>query len=166
MADFALNFSRVAPMSSVGETDHPQREDREPMARVLVIDDEQDILVLCRLNLQRAGHEVLEALDGRRGIELAREHRPDAVVIDLMLPTIDGYDVLAALVRERDAYDVALVVLTAKAREEDRLRSLANGADEFVTKPFSPDHLVGVLERLLRRRAERTVANAEPSPQT
>jgi DNA-binding response OmpR family regulator len=122
------------------------------MARVLVIDDEQDILVLCRLNLRRAGHEVLEALDGEHGIALAREHRPDAVVLDLMLPTIDGYEVLDALVRERDLYDVALVVLTAKAREEDRIRSLNGGADEFVTKPFSPDHLVEVLDRLLNER--------------
>jgi DNA-binding response OmpR family regulator len=122
------------------------------MARVLVIDDEQDILVLCRLNLRRAGHEVLEALNGEHGIALAREHRPDAVVLDLMLPTMDGYDVLDALVHERDLSDMALVVLTAKAREEDRIRSLSRGADEFVTKPFSPDHLVEVLERLLGER--------------
>ncbi len=133
------------------------------MARVLVIDDEQDILVLCRLNLQRAGHEVLEALDGEHGIALAREHRPDAVVLDLMLPTIDGYEVLATLVRDREAYDVALVVLTAKAREEDRQRSLSGGADEFVTKPFSPEDLVGVLERLLTQRGERIAARAEAS---
>jgi DNA-binding response OmpR family regulator len=139
-------------MLAVGEMDHPQQEDREPMARVLVIDDEQDILVLCRLNLQRAGHEVFEALDGERGIELARRHRPDVVVLDLMLPTIDGYEVLDTLVRERRDFDPAVVVLTAKAREEDRLRSLSGGADEFVTKPFSPDHLVEVLERLAADR--------------
>jgi DNA-binding response OmpR family regulator len=129
------------------------------MARVLVIDDEQDVLVLCRLNLRLAGHEVFEAPNGERGLALADEYRPDAVVIDLMLPSMDGYAVLEALVGRRGDYDPALVVLTAKAQGEDRARSLLGGAHEFVTKPFSPDDLVRLLERLLDERS-----GAQPMP--
>ncbi len=135
------------------------------MARVLVIDDEPDVVWLCKLNLEPAGHEVMGALDGERGLALAREHRPDAVVIDLILPVMDGYEVLRILELERAASDVPLLVLTAKVRHEDRIRCFHIGADAFVTKPFAPDELVQTLTELLRmgpqeRAARRAVASA------
>jgi DNA-binding response OmpR family regulator len=119
------------------------------VARVLVIDDEDDVLLLCRVNLQHAGHEVLEALDGDRGLELARSGRPDIVVLDLMLPSIDGYEVLAALRDDDRTRHLPVLVLTAKAQIEDELRSWRAGAAEFLTKPFPPQTLVEALERVV-----------------
>jgi DNA-binding response OmpR family regulator len=119
------------------------------MARVLVIDDEPDVRLLCRLNLEHAGHEVLEASDGALGLELARDLRPDAVVIDLMLPTIDGHQLLRVLDVQRTELDVPLLVLSAKAQETERMKSLRGGADAFVTKPFVPQLLVEELEALM-----------------
>jgi two-component system alkaline phosphatase synthesis response regulator PhoP len=135
------------------------------MARVLVIDDEPDVVWLCKLNLEHAGHEVIGALDGERGLALAREHRPDAVVIDLILPAMDGYEVLRIQELERAASDVPLLVLTAKVRREDRIRCLRIGADAFLTKPFAPHELVETLTELLRtgpdeRAARRALASA------
>ena len=131
------------------------------MARVLVIDDEPDVLLLCRVNLQHAGHTVFEAADGERGLALARQVRPDAVIIDLMLPLMDGYELLQALDVDRTTEDVTLVVLSARARNEDRLRCLRGGADAFVTKPFVPEALVGIIGNLVgMSAAERAASRA------
>jgi DNA-binding response OmpR family regulator len=124
------------------------------MARILVVDDEPDVLLLCRMNLEHAGHQVIEAPDGERGLQMAREHRPDAMILDLMLPNVDGYEVLRSLNEDPASVDLAVVVLTAKARQEDRVRCLQGGADEFVTKPFSPGSLVDTVEQLLAMEPE------------
>jgi DNA-binding response OmpR family regulator len=124
------------------------------MARILVVDDEPDVLLLCRMNLEHAGHQVIEAPDGEQGLLLARKHRPDAVILDLMLPNVDGYEVLRSLNEDPASVDLAVVVLTAKARQEDRVRCLRSGADEFVTKPFSPGSLVDTVEQLLAMEPE------------
>jgi two-component system, OmpR family, phosphate regulon response regulator PhoB len=120
----------------------------ETMARVLVIDDEPDVLLLCRVNLEHAGHEVLEALDGPHGIELARTRQPDLIVLDLMLPYMDGYEILEKLGDDDRTKDVPVVVLTAKAQREDRIRSWEAGVAEYVTKPFSPTSLAETLDRV------------------
>lgn len=133
------------------------------MALILVVDDEPDVLLLCRMNLKLAGHQVIEAPGGEQGLLMAREHRPDAMILDLMMPDIDGYEVLRGLNKDPSSVDLAVVVLTAKARQQDRVRCLRGGADEFVTKPFSPESLVDTVEQLLAmepgsradRRAER-----------
>ncbi len=141
----------------------PLMEDRAQMARVLVIDDEPDVLLLCKMNLEIAGHEVIEARDGQTGIDLARENCPDAVILDLMMPRVDGYEVLKALSEQRQAVDVTVVILTAKARQQDRVRCLRDGADVFITKPFSPQDLVTTIERLLAldpgHRADKRTGN-------
>jgi DNA-binding response OmpR family regulator len=124
------------------------------MSRVLVIDDEPDVLLLCRVNLEHAGHHVLEALDGDEGIAGAVAERPDAVVLDLMLPTVDGYDVLRTLRQDARTTGVPVVVLTARAQIEDRRRCLLLGADEFITKPFLPETLSEALDRVLSLDAE------------
>jgi DNA-binding response OmpR family regulator len=129
------------------------------MGRVLVIDDEPDVLLLCRVNLRHAGHEVLEARDGEHGIADAVTQSPDAIVLDLMLPSMDGYEVLRLLRKDERTSKVPILVLTAKAQIEDRKRSWELGADEFLTKPFSPEVLSEALERVLslddRERAAR-----------
>jgi DNA-binding response OmpR family regulator len=119
------------------------------MARVLVVDDEPDVLLLCRVNLEHAGHEVLEASDGDQAIDIARRELPDAIVLDLMLPHVGGYQVLEALRSEDDTREIPVCVLTAKAQLEDRIRCWQEGASDFMTKPFSPVALTEVLDELI-----------------
>jgi two-component system phosphate regulon response regulator PhoB len=121
------------------------------MGRVLVVDDEPDVLLLCRLNLQQRGHELLEASNGQRALELARDRRPDVIVLDLMLPGMTGYEVLESLRSEDGTSDIPVVVLTAKSLEADRERSHGLGADAFLTKPFLPNDLCDMVESLADR---------------
>jgi len=116
--------------------------------RILVIDDEPDVLMLCRVNLELAGHEVLEAGTGEAGLELARRERPDLVVLDIMLPVRDGYQVLGDLAAEEDTREVPVILLTARTQVEDRLAGWRAGCSEFMTKPFSPVELVDVVGRI------------------
>ena len=125
------------------------------MVRVLVIDDEPDVLLLCRVNLRHAGFEVLEAQDGEHGIADAMAERPDAIVLDLMLPTIDGYDVLRTLREDERTSQTPILVLTAKAQRHDRRRCLEMGADDVMTKPFSPEALGDVAAPPARRVGPR-----------
>ncbi|HEY7667870.1 MAG TPA: response regulator [Actinomycetota bacterium] len=141
------------------------------MARVLVVDDEPDVLLLCRVNLQHAGHEVFEAGDGALAIELARRELPDAIVLDLMLPQVGGYDVLDALRSDEATREIPVCVLTAKAQLEDKIRCWQEGASEFMTKPFSPAALTETLETLIamdpqerRERREATVRKLLEEP--
>src|SRR5438093_2062462 len=120
------------------------------MARVLVIDDEPDVRWLLRLSLERVGHEVLLAEDGLRGVAMAQRQHPDAIILDLMMPVMDGYGVLDALGKDDRTSAVPVLVLTAKAipSEEDRVTQA--GARRFVAKPFDPADLADELDRLLR----------------
>jgi len=131
------------------------------MVRVLVIDDEPDVLLLCRVNLRHDGHEVLEAPDGATGLAMAAETPPDLVVLDLMLPAMDGFAVLEALRGSEATEDLPILVLSARAQVEDRRRSLEGGADVFLAKPFSPDQLAGAVRDLATLDpAERADARA------
>jgi len=118
------------------------------MGRVLVVDDEPDVLLLCRLNLQQRGHELLEAADGSTALALARDRHPDVIVLDLMLPGISGYDVLEALQRDEMTTDIPVLVLTAKSLRADRERSHGLGASAFLTKPFLPNELCEMVDSL------------------
>lgn len=106
--------------------------------RILVIDDEHDVLMMCRVNLEFEGHEVVEASDGEEGLRLALATRPDVIVLDLMLPHRDGFWVLERLQERDPTRRIPVVLLTAKTAEEDQARGWRAGADEYVTKPFSP----------------------------
>jgi CheY-like chemotaxis protein len=119
------------------------------MGRVLVVDDEADVLLLCRLNLQQRGHELLEASTGSSALELARERRPDVIVLDLMLPGMTGYEVLETLKRDEQTSDIPVLVLTAKSLRADRERSRGLGASGFLTKPFLPSELCELIESLV-----------------
>jgi DNA-binding response OmpR family regulator len=115
--------------------------------RVLVIDDEPDILLLCRVNLGFAGHEVLEAPDGERGMELAMRDRPDLIVLDVMLPTLDGLSILRMLRERPETSETPVILLTARAQLDDQTRGWEAGCAEYVTKPFSPVELAGIVAR-------------------
>ena len=118
------------------------------MGRVLVVDDEPDVLLLCRLNLQQRGYELLEASDGGSALRLAREHHPDVIVLDLMLPGMTGYEVLETLQRDESTSDIPVLVLTAKSLRADRERSRGLGASAFLTKPFMPNELCEMVDSL------------------
>lgn len=121
--------------------------------RVLLVDDEAPITELVRGYLEREGMDVIEAADGRAGLELIRERAPDVVVLDVMLPGIDGFEVLR---RAREFSDAYVIMLTARAEEIDRIVGLSVGADDYLVKPFSPRELVARVKTLLRRpRAAR-----------
>jgi DNA-binding response OmpR family regulator len=116
--------------------------------RVLVIDDEPDVLLLCRVNLEFAGHEVVGASDAEQGLELAMRGSFDAVVLDLMLPSRDGIDVLRELTRDPATAETPVVLLTARTRADDRLRGWEAGCAAYVTKPFEPADLARTIERV------------------
>jgi DNA-binding response OmpR family regulator len=117
------------------------------MARVLVVDDEPDILLLHRLNLEAAGHEVLLAADGMKALERIAADAPDAVVLDVMMPVLDGWGVLDRLTAMADPPPVLIV--SAKSSREDIAHAINSGAADYLAKPFNPEALVAALNRLL-----------------
>ena len=116
--------------------------------RVLLVDDEAPIIDLVRGYLEREGMEVIAAADGQVGLELIRERAPDVVILDVMLPGIDGFEVLR---RAREFSDAYVIMLSARAEEIDRIVGLSVGADDYLIKPFSPRELVARVKALLRR---------------
>jgi DNA-binding response OmpR family regulator len=127
------------------------------MTRVLVIDDEAPIRLLCRVNLEAEGMEVLEASDGPTGLEKARNDEPDVILLDVMMPGMDGWQVAERLVEGDETNQIPLVFLTARAELRDRARGLELGGIDYITKPFNPVELASVVENLLERvrRGER-----------
>jgi DNA-binding response OmpR family regulator len=118
------------------------------MSTVLVIDDESIVGVILRYAFEAKGHETVVAEDGRSGLELARSEHPDAIVLDLMMPGVNGYDVLDEL-QHGEAHDVPVLVLTAVTTARDRERCLADGADAVMTKPFDPRDVADAVAGLL-----------------
>jgi DNA-binding response OmpR family regulator len=116
--------------------------------RALVVDDEAPLVQIVSTYLEREGFEVLAAGDGEQAVEIAREHAPDLIVLDLMLPGIDGIEACRQIRAFSDAY---IVMLTAKAEETDKIIGLSTGADDYLTKPFSPGELVARVRAMLRR---------------
>jgi two-component system phosphate regulon response regulator PhoB len=121
------------------------------MARILIIEDERDLQKVLDFNLREAGHEVLSALRGREGLQLAREGRPDLILLDLMLPDISGTEVCKALKRDPKTQGIAVMMLTAKGEEVDRIVGFELGADDYVVKPFSVRELLLRVDAILRR---------------
>jgi two-component system phosphate regulon response regulator PhoB len=121
---------------------------------VLIVDDETDILELIRYNLQKEGYRVTTVKTGEEGLQLVRELKPDVVVLDLMLPGLDGLSVCNRLKRDESTRSIPVVMLTAKAEDTDIVTGLELGADDYVTKPFSPKVLTARLRAVLRRTGE------------
>ena len=135
-----------------------------PSAKVLVVEDEQRLRDLVRSYLENEGFAVLSAADGSTALDLARQHAPDLVMLDLMLPGLDGLEVCRRLRTFSDAY---VIMLTAKAEEIDRIVGLEVGADDYLTKPFSPRELIARVRAMLRRprRARAAAVPDIPPPQ-
>jgi DNA-binding response OmpR family regulator len=124
---------------------------------VLVVDDEAPIRLLCRVNLEAEGMDVLEAADGLAGVEAARAERPDVILLDVMMPGMDGWEVAERLVEDDLTSHIPLIFLTARAELRDRARGIELGGVDYITKPFNPLELASVIEGLLERvrRGER-----------
>jgi len=136
------------------------RPDRQAGGHVLVVDDEPHIVELVRYNLVQEGFDVSIAYDGHDALERAREHPPDLIILDLMLPYVDGLEVCRRL---RRASSVPILMLTAKDGEQNRVLGLELGADDYVTKPFSPRELVARVRAILRRTG-REAGRPEDAP--
>jgi two-component system phosphate regulon response regulator PhoB len=121
---------------------------------ILVVDDEEDLLELVAFNLERSGFTALKALNGRDAINIATEKLPRVIILDLMLPDVDGLEVFRTLRRNEKTATIPIVMLTARADEVDRIVGLELGADDYVTKPFSPRELVLRVKGILRRATE------------
>ena len=122
---------------------------------VLLVEDETDVVDLLRYNLSKAGFSVLVAYDGLAGLRMARESRPEILVLDLMLPGMDGHAVCKALKNDPETELLPIVMLTARGEASERIHGLEIGADDYVTKPFSPRELVLRIQALLRRSRSR-----------
>ena len=130
------------------------------MTKILVVDDEPSIINLVTAYLKPEGYEVYTAADGNAGLKAARTFKPDLIILDLMLPGIDGIELLSRLRRESDVY---VIMLTARTDETDKIVGLSVGADDYVTKPFSPRELVARIKAALRRIKTGTDAGVERS---
>jgi DNA-binding response OmpR family regulator len=128
----------------------------ENQKQVLVIEDDPNTANLVVVYLEREGFHALQAHDGAKGLALAVKHRPDLVILDLMLPRMDGWEVCRRL---RQTSDVPLIMLTARGEEIDRVSGLTLGADDYVVKPFSPRELVARVKAILRRSAHKAPAS-------
>ncbi|MGH8622759.1 MAG: response regulator [Burkholderiales bacterium] len=126
--------------------------------RILVVDDEPDITALVAYHLAKEGYRVTTAGTGADALRAAREERPDLVVLDLMLPGHSGYDVLSELRRREETREIGVLLLTARKEEPDRIKGLTLGADDYLSKPFSPKELVLRVGAILRRLAAPAVA--------
>jgi len=122
--------------------------------KVLVIDDEKDIVSLLRYHLEKAGFQCLEGMDGAVALRLVREYHPDLLILDLMLPGMDGLEICRQLRQDAATGRLPILMLTAKAEEVDRVVGLEVGADDYVVKPFSPRELVARVRAILRRAQE------------
>ena len=133
------------------------------MTSVLVIDDEAPIRLLCRVNLEAEGMAVLEAADGPSGLEEARAHTPDVVLLDVMMPGLDGWQVAEQLLQDDRTSEIPIIFLTARAEFRDRARGLDIGGVDYVTKPFNPLELAPLVRELLARieRGERDELRGE-----
>jgi two-component system, OmpR family, alkaline phosphatase synthesis response regulator PhoP len=124
--------------------------------KILVVDDEEDILELVRYNLSKEGYKILCAASGEEGLNIARDQTPDLIVLDLMLPGLDGLDVTRRLKGDNATQKIPIVMLTARGEESDIITGLELGAEDYVTKPFSPKVLVARIRAVLRRNIKDT----------
>jgi two-component system, OmpR family, alkaline phosphatase synthesis response regulator PhoP len=127
------------------------------VTKVLIIDDEAPIRLLCRVNLEAEGMEVVEAPDGPTGLEVVESERPDAILLDVMMPGLDGWSVAERLLEKEDTREIPIVFLTARADLRDRARGMDLGGLDYITKPFNPVELAPLVRALLERleRGER-----------
>lgn len=129
--------------------------------RILAVDDEEDIVELVRYNLEREGYETLSAFSGKEALEIISKKRPDLIILDLMLPDVDGLEITRRLKRDDDLKNIPIVMLTAKGEEADVVVGLELGADDYIVKPFSPRILLARIRSVLRRRESDNMAEVK-----
>jgi two-component system alkaline phosphatase synthesis response regulator PhoP len=125
--------------------------------KILIVEDEKDIVKMLEYNLKKEGFRTSSANDGEEGLERARSEHPDLIILDLMLPRMDGLEVCKSLKSDNKTAGIPIIMLTAKAREADKVVGLELGADDYVTKPFSPRELQARVKAVLRRVKEKSV---------
>ncbi len=123
--------------------------------KILIVEDEKDIVKMLDYNLKKEGFKTLSAHNGEDGLDMARKENPDLILLDLMLPGVDGLDVCKAIKNEAKTSHIPIIILTAKAQETDKIVGLELGADDYMTKPFSPRELIARIKALLRRMKEK-----------
>lgn len=128
--------------------------------KILIVDDEEHILELLDFNLKNAGYETFIATDGIEAVKIAKEEKPNLILLDLMIPGIDGFDVCKEIKKDKDMKNTSIIMLTAKGEELDKILGLELGADDYITKPFSVRELLARVKAVLRRTA---VFNEEES---
>lgn len=127
--------------------------------KILIIEDDRDIVEMVEYNLEEEGYETLSALNGEAGLELAGRQYPDLIILDVMLPLIDGFEVCRKLKSNDVTADIPIIILSAKSQETDKVVGLELGADDYVTKPFSPRELIARIRAILRRGREHRSAS-------
>jgi len=125
--------------------------------KLLVVDDEKDILTLLEYNLEKAGFKVISAQDGPEAIDVAKKEKPDLIILDIMLPSMEGTEVCRILKREEATSRVPIIMLTAKGEEVDKIVGFELGADDYITKPFSPRELILRVMAVLKRGSEKKI---------
>jgi len=123
--------------------------------KILIVEDEKDIVKMLDYNLRKEGFRIISCYDGEEALDLANREHPDLIVLDLMLPGIDGLEVCKTLKKENKTSNIPIIMLTAKAQESDKIVGLELGADDYVTKPFSPRELIARIKAVLRRAKEK-----------
>jgi two-component system phosphate regulon response regulator PhoB len=131
---------------------------------ILVIEDEEDVADLVRYHLRKAKYRVLTALDGAEGAELAASEKPDAIVLDVMLPKLSGFEVTKRLRGDQRTAGIPILILSAKGETESRIKGLELGADDYLPKPFSPKELLLRVQALLRRKTAPSPETADTGP--
>ena len=122
--------------------------------KILAVDDERHIVRLVQVNLERAGYQVVTAFDGREALEKVESEQPDLVVLDVMMPYMDGFEVLQTLRKNQSTRDLPVIMLTAKAQDADVFRGWQSGVDCYLTKPFNPMELISFVKRILDKNDE------------
>jgi DNA-binding response OmpR family regulator len=123
--------------------------------KILIVEDEKDIVKMLDYNLKKEGFRALSANNGEDGLDMARKEHPDLILLDLMLPEMDGLEVCKAIKNDTKTAHIPIIILTAKAQETDKIVGLELGADDYVTKPFSPKELIARIKAVLRRLKEK-----------
>lgn len=121
-------------------------------AKILVCDDERYIVRLIQVNLEKQGYQVVTAFDGKEGLEKVKSEKPNLVVLDVMMPYMDGFEVLKHLKRDAETESLPVIMLTAKAQDRDVFEGYSYGADMYLTKPFNPQELISFVKRIISNK--------------
>ncbi|MBC8468171.1 MAG: response regulator [Planctomycetes bacterium] len=119
--------------------------------KILIVEDDRDIAEMVEYNLREEGYDTLSAFNGEDGVKLAKKESPDLIILDIMLPIIDGFEVCRILKKEQITADIPVIILSAKSQETDKIVGLELGADDYITKPFSPRELIARIRAIMRR---------------